>query len=149
MRAALLVLAAAGCASAPSEVIAPRQDEAVALVWHEMLGRAEEPPAVEWVFAEPCKGRRWGAIPLDRGADGTCADGYYAPGSYRVVLMIPSWSPAEGRPFGVFSSSALVHEDVHAMLELATGDMDAEHQAHPEWWAVVPFAEAVLAVDGL
>lgn len=128
---------------------APRQAEAVALVWRDILGREEAPPAVEWVFAQPCKGSRFGALPLELHAGGTCAAGYFAPGQHRVVLVIPSESPAAELPFGVFSSSAMVHEFVHAALELETGYSDASHRDHPEWWAIVPFANAVLAADEL
>lgn len=145
-----LLLSACSPDPEPAPITAPRQAEAVALVWHDMLGRDEPPPKVDWVFAQPCKGTRWGAAQrLEIGSDGTCAAGYFAPGQHRVVLVIPSAAPAADQPFGVFSSSAMVHEFVHAALELDTGYADAGHRDHPERWAVVPFANAVLVADEL
>lgn len=147
----MLVLCLLGCAPPPESppLTAPRQEEAVQLVWHDMLGREEPPPELEWVFAQPCKGSRWGSVVLEPGPNGSCDAGNYSPAQHRVTLVIPSASPATDRPFGVFSSSAMVHEFVHAMLTLEHGDGDGGHTAYPAAWAVVPFANNVIAADGL
>jgi hypothetical protein len=139
LSAALLLAACAPpepCTAAPL-----RQDEVLDLVWSGVLGEEAAAPRIEWVRGEPCKGLRDAAIPLGD----TCAAGIYTRGLVRLV--IPSHAPRLDRGFGPFSSSAIVHELVHAHMDRATGDPDSRHKVAP-WWIVQPVNDMLLA-DGL
>lgn len=132
MRVALLLVLAlassSGCATAravgaqlgargvPMDV--PGADQAVAIVWGEVYGRVDPPPALRWVTGADlsCDGGR-GFVAYGRdGKD--CVSGYtLSPFAVSIALL-------EGQPL---SESSLAHELRHA-ADLRDGILDDGHE---------------------
>jgi hypothetical protein len=153
-----LAVLLAACAPTPEELPAPRaypaapgQDEALAAVWAVLLGADADPPTIEWVAGEPCPDDYRPGLPpsilVPTGAGVMCAPGTYR--RYEVRLVVPVPTPGASVPFGRFSSSAFVHELVHAHLDMTFGSADEGHTEHPEAWPLVTAGNAALRELGL
>ncbi len=144
VKLAALLLASACCPS-PAATAAfsklDRQDEAVAIIWHQELAMDIESPAIEWVYGSRCGDLPGPALMVS----GACAAGYFDGKVVHVIEMTAS--PVAGEPWGPFSSSGLAHEFVHAYLQITTGDSDGLHKA--PIWDRLPDINAELRKNGL
>ncbi len=141
-----------GCAQPPPDEPAPppslpRQTEVIDLIWHGLLDELDDPPVIEWVPGEQCKGLRDPSIIVGTAPNIICAAGTYADNA--VKLVVPARSPSLDRPFGPYNSSAIVHELVHAYLDRMQGDPDSSHRRFPDAWELVPTGNELLIGVGL
>lgn len=138
-----LLLVAGGCVGplARGESVELRnQEEAVAIVWEDALGRDDQAPRVRWVFAD----------------DQTCIHGRSGRGGFDTVVgcvegltispfvVTVSWVTG-----GAFSDTTLAHELVHA-AQARSLVFDVDHQT-PEFQpgGEVDQANALLLEAGL
>ncbi len=145
--AALVILAAylPGCSHL---VVRPGgfidgQDRAMTIVWNEVYGRTDQPPAIRWITEFDCDDPISGkpGFPVFLVTGWTCREGY---------TVVPWQCEVSLHTDDHFSDTAMAHEMAHSM-QMRMGVIDTQHKTNEVWGAggLVEKANENLVKEGL
>lgn len=136
-----------GCATG-SVAMQPGQEKAVWIVWVQVYGRPDAPPAIKWVTDLPCTDKasdRPGFYVIPSPEDltdddrdhGTCREGFTYRWDQVSVALHPGDKP---------STTVMAHELLHAAL-WRQGIVFGHHR-RPDFYPLIDEANAALSAAG-